>query len=307
MAQSDPDIGSLNSGTDKDDAFSGEQGSAAAMRQRRQAALAHRGRVRGGKRDGAGRRKGTVKKCLLKGLGRHTSEDTCPIRRGGKRPWGDRKNGNPKGLVCRVCCSAHKKLHPGLSLPELIKHMEEVPQARIEFDEGCQSYIDQQKERLVAVDLDRPQFREQDNLDGDADVEAANMAAREAREAAEERALAPADAAAAQHAVHVRYSNNSGKRRGQLVLNNVFVKENPNVKIAAADIERRKSKDKRRYLEYVKVYRDKEDERIDFSEDEGNRIDHVTGIDAGDMILREGQAAQLDLCVLLSHASRLLD
>jgi hypothetical protein len=60
-------------------------------------------------------------------------------------------------------------------------------------------------------------------------------------------------------------------------------------------------------LEYVKVYRDKEDERIDFSEDEGNRIDHVTGIDAGDMILREGQAAQLDLCVLLSHASRLLD
>ena len=176
MAQSDSDIGSLNSGTDKDDAFSGEQGPAAAMRQRRQAALAHRGKVRGGKRDGAGRRKGTVKKCLLKGLGRHTSEDTCPIRRGGKRPWGDRKNGNPKGSVCRVCCSAHKKLHPGLSLPELIKHMEEVPQARIEFDEGCQSYIDQQRERLVAVDLDRPQFREQDNLDGDADVEAANMA-----------------------------------------------------------------------------------------------------------------------------------
>ena len=159
----------------------------------------------------------------------------------------------------------------------------------------------------MAVDLDRPQFREQDNLDGDADVEAANMAAREAREAAEERALAPADAAAAQHAVHVRYNNKSGKRRGQFVLKNVFVKENPNVKITAADIEWRKSKDKKRYLEYVKVYRDKEDERIDFSEDEGNRIDHVTGIDEGDMILREGQAAQLDLCVLLSHASRLLD
>jgi len=49
-------------------------------------------------------------------------------------------------------------------------------------------------------------------------------------------------------------------------------------------------------LEYVKVYRDKEDERIDFSEEEGE-----------DMILREGQAAQLDLCVLLSHVSRLLD
>ena len=60
-------------------------------------------------------------------------------------------------------------------------------------------------------------------------------------------------------------------------------------------------------MEYMEVYRDKEDERIDFSEEEGDRFDHVTGIDAGDMILREGQAAQLDLCVLLSHVSRLLD
>ena len=57
----------------------------------------------------------------------------------------------------------------------------------------------------------------------------------------------------------------------------------------------------------MKVYRDKEDERIDFSEEEGDRVDHMTGIDAGDMILREGQAAQLDLCVLVSHVSRLLD
>ena len=57
----------------------------------------------------------------------------------------------------------------------------------------------------------------------------------------------------------------------------------------------------------MKVYRDNEDERIDVSEEEGDRVDHVTGIDTGDMILREGQAAQLDLCVLLSHASRLLD
>ena len=250
MAQSDSDIASMNSGTDKDDAVAGDQGgaggAAAAMRQRRQAALTHRGKMRGGKREHAGRRKGTVKKCLLKGLGKHTSEDQCPIRGVGKRAWADRKNGNPKGSVCRVCCSAHKKLHPGLALGELVKHLEEEPEERIDFDQGCQSYIDQQKERLGAVDLDRPQFRQQNNPDGDAELEAANAAAQEAREAAEERALAPADAAPAQSAVHSRYSSISGKRRGQLVLKSIFVKENPNVKIAAENIQIRKSKDKKR-------------------------------------------------------------
>ena len=75
--------------------------------------------------------------------------------------------------------------------------METNETARSDFDEGCQSYIDQQKERLNALDLDRPQYQEEANPDADAGVQERNKQAREAIEAAEEKALAEADKAPA--------------------------------------------------------------------------------------------------------------
>ena len=51
-------------------------------------------------------------------------------------------------------------------------------------------------------------------------------------------------------------------------------------------------------LECVMVYGDKEDERIDFSEEEGSAVSHTRDIDPGDMISAKDQAARLDRMLL---------
>ena len=115
-----------------------------------------------------------MKTCHLKDLGKHTSDDADPVRSSQKRAWADRKNGNHKGSVCSVRCSTHKKLFSVHNLTDLVKHLETNETARSDFDEGCQSYIDQQKERLNDLDLDRPQYQEEANPDADAEVEERN-------------------------------------------------------------------------------------------------------------------------------------
>ena len=136
----------------------------------------------------------------------------------------------------------------------------------------------------------RPEFEEEDKPDDNETIEAANKEARDARAASEERSLAREDQAA-ERAEHSKISRNVSKRRGQFISKGIFAKENPGVKIGPEDIVWRKAKDKRKELEYAKVYPDKEDEKIDVAEEEAEEVGHVVAVDDGKLVLGEGHVA----------------
>ena len=92
----------------------------------------------------------------------------------------------------------------------------------------------------------------------------------------------------------VHYRRSGRKRRGQFILKSSFVKENPGVEVSEKDVHKFPDLDDPNgtaELEYVKIYRDANKERFDFSEEEGDTAEHRRVVDDGRMQLSTDQVS----------------
>ena len=219
---------------------------------------------------------------------RHGSDSPCPIFQGRKRAWADRKrDGTPRSGVCRACKSTHVRLFGSYSQQKLLELFEKEPMQRKKFDDGVASYVKQRKETADA-EVARQGVEE----DQDHDEPEESQRKKRKRDRIEEQVAAEVDGdhQPAEQAHSVHFSRSGRKRRGQYILKSVWTKENPDTQLDPNDVEKfpeREGSDV--LLEYVKVYRDVARERFDFSEEEGDNIEHRRVVDDGKMVLADSQ------------------
>ena len=87
-----------------------------------------------------------------------------------------------------------------------------------------------------------------------------------------------------------RYKRTGVKRRGQLIKRAIWNEDNPGKVAAKEDIETRPSRvNPGQMIEYVKVFRDRDEDKLDFSEEEGESVNHRHEIDNGSFIISSEQ------------------
>ena len=256
-----------------------------------------KGGGKGGKHKGrsvkekAAARAAIPKACTLSPVEvRHYTDGECPIFPGRIRKWGDyKKNGYPRAGVCRICKSTHKLLFGHLTQVELLAEFERDPTARKKFDDGTDMYVAAAKRKAEKMTDDQDVNQDDDDNE---EVHKKKKRRRDhiqdtvADEEADDNAPPPETAETVKRVV------NGVKRRGQYVLRRVWDLDNPGKVPNPKDLRPRPSRaDPKVILEYVKVYRDVDEERLDFSEAENDEVAHHTSIDNGRLIISEDQVA----------------
>ena len=221
---------------------------------------------------------------------KHDSEGECPVNKRRKRAWADyTKDGRPRCGACRQCKSVHVKLFPEMPMKELCEKLAnpDEPQYKVKFENGMENWVIKEKKKLD----DLPSKVEADLQTDTPDVLAAKQAAREAEvDVAMQKQLTEVEEPL-ETASRRTLRADRAKRRGQFVMRSVWNTENPGLTPAAEDIEFRKSrKNPGQMIEYVKCYRDKDEERLDFSEEEAEEIRNDKVLDDGSCVLDSEQA-----------------
>ena len=223
---------------------------------------------------------------------KHDSEGDDPVvgtKR--RRVWGDyTKDGRPRCGACRQCKSVHVKLFPELSQKALCEKLEDPndTSVKVKFENGCEVWAEKEKKKLevagpsaVAADLPTDSPEEL----------ARKLHAREEEEAAAYQKQVATVEEQQETASRRTLRADRSKRRGQFVMRSVWNTENPGFTPGPEDIEFKKSrKSPGAMIEYVKCYRDKDEERLDFSEEEAEEIRNDKVLDDGSCVLDSEQA-----------------
>ena len=216
----------------------------------------------------------------------HNSDEDCPVLGSGvKRMWGDyTKDGRPRCGVCKCCKNVHVLLFPSLTQKELQTTLSEDEEAKQIFEKGQETWTQKQKSKIKSaqrnVEPEKPDDSE----------ETKEWKRRRIAFAASDALQEPDQPKESAHTRTVKSTRAS--RRGQLVRRTVWEKDNPGQVPADADIEWRQSRRpelKGQELEYVKVYKDRDEDRLDFSEEEADEVVRKKTVDDGTCILHADQ------------------
>ena len=218
---------------------------------------------------------------------KHTTEDPDNVEPHKTRVWGDYKPDKvtPRCGVCRCCKTVHVKLFAHLSLTALCTELKTNEQSKARFSLGIENYVEHQviKVKNATWGLAQPE-------------EGEDEATRQAKQEKIDKAAAAAmeENKAKEKATSIRVKRTGVKARGQLVLISKWKEENPTKgEPAPEDLEIRTSrKDGVTQLTYVKVYKDPDAERLDFSEASEDEVRHTSMLDDGSMVLAPGQATR---------------
>ena len=220
---------------------------------------------------------------------RHNSDALCKIWSDGRKIWwaDKHKDGRPRGGCCKACKVTHIKLHPSIAQPALIQKLAEDEAARKNFDAGRERWEQNQKRTF----LDQVADACLESSDNDSEGTKARKE-RKTQIIAERQQRDNTEQEQREQAHHNKYTRNSAKRRGQWIKESVFIKKNPDAEVPDKLKKQFESKaNPGTWLWYVKVYKDKDEDAIDFSEDEGEEVLQQTTVDDGLDILTENQVA----------------
>lgn len=229
-------------------------------------------------------------KALGQALGKehvHTSGDPDPVEPSKPRVWADYTKDqppHPRCGCCRCCKSVHRLLFPQLTQKQLEEELGNNEDAAKKFIKGSETWVVQEKAKLATA----VQGLESDSGD---DVRQKRKKTKK-REIAAKQVLSSSPTKPQETATKSTVTADRVKRRGELVKLSVWEEENPGKVPDKKDTRIRTSRiDPTKELTYVKVYKVKDEDRLDFSEEEADVIAHDQVLDNGSQVLDEEQVS----------------
>ena len=220
---------------------------------------------------------------------RHNSDALCKIWSDGRKIWwaDKHRDGRPRGGFCKGCKVTHIKLHSSIAHPALIVKLAEDETARTAFNAARERWESNQMTKFQETVADAGLEDSEDDSE-----RTKSRKVRKTTALAERQQRDNTELEQPEQALHNKYTRNSAKRRGQWIKESVFLKNNPSSEVPDKFKKQFESKaHPGTMIWYVKVYKDKDEDAIDFSEDEGEEVLQQTTVDDGRDILTDNQVA----------------